>query len=458
MKSAARLGVSANWTARMAVPIELHRFVLLTLLFGATSWLGFLLGTPGLPMVHFEWLLAAPLLDTMLGRIWVALALIVACLRVVQNLFGFDQLFVSSYLLLHNLTGFPPLLVFAGSAAVLSIIGGLCLLLWRLPRRVVRVPASVVALAVLVLVGLKATEDHLKLNLVGTSSGYLLGSVKFSSMFHRGYSLPAPQGLDSPARRGAEYATERQQNYLFILVESMGSPRDAALRASMLSPFDSPRLHAAFDVTYGETPARGSTIHGEIRELCGGRLAQGLFESGNDHCLPAVMQRNGYTTTAIHANKAGFYGRNIWYPKIGFQHYINADGVQLPRHETANRWGSLLDPQTIEFATRHLSAASDRQFLYLLTVSTHVPAEPLPGTQPDADCLMKIPSQACTHISNLRLVLADIGKAALALRNTTIVLVGDHPPPFFAPSSRGAFSGDSVPYVMLTPHAPPGIK
>lgn len=436
----------------LAVNIELWRFCLLSVLFLATSVAGMWLVTPSLPLFYADLVLLAPFLMRRAARLLVSISLVIAALRVIQSIFGIDQLFVSSYLLLRNLTWFPVGFV----ALVLGLaVASLWLLYWsmsRLPSRTVRLSMPVIALAAGAVLGLKHFEDKVKLNLVGTSYGYLLGSFKFASMFNGHYSLPPPQGEHSPGGRGAELALARGTNYLLIVVDSLGMPRNVGLRQTLLSAIGDPRLRDRYEVTFGETAANGSTIHVEIRELCGGFLAGGLFDDGNGHCLPSELGRHGYRTLAIHANHARVYGRDTWYSKIGFERYVSADTGEMPSTESFGRWGTLLDRDSIEWAANQLTVADGtRKFVYLLTVSTHLPATMLPDALPDPRCLAVAPEHACVHLANLRSVIAAATESAKKLHDITIVLVGDHPPPFVSPRSRSTFSRDTVPYVILAP-------
>lgn len=439
---------------RPVLSVELWRFCLLFVLFVSTSAFGTWLATPGLPLFYVDLVLLAPFLTRWPARLLISISLITAVLRVIQSIFGFDQLFVSSYLLFHNLTGFPAaFIVLVFGLAIASLLLFYWLMSW-LPTRPVILSMPVIVLAAVVVLGLKHYEDKVKLNLIGTSYGYLFGSFKFASMFNGHYKLPPPQGEHSPGRMGAELALTHGTNYLLIVVESLGMPRDDGLRRTLLSALDDPQLRDRYEVTSGETPAKGSTIHGEIRELCGGLLAKGLFDDGNAHCLPSELRRQGYRTLAIHANHARIYGRDTWYPKIGFERYVSADAGGMPRNEWFNRWGTLLDRDSIAWAAGQLAATDGpKKFVYLLTVSTHLPATLLSDALPDSQCAATATEHVCVHLANLRSVIWAITQSAQKLRNTTIVLVGDHPPPFVSPSSRGAFSSDAVPYVILAPRS-----
>jgi membrane-anchored protein YejM (alkaline phosphatase superfamily) len=322
----------------------------------------------------------------------------------------------------------------------------------RLPVRTWSVPALVIIPVAAGVAAGKIAEDFAKQNIVGSSYGFFIGQLRFADMFNRAYRTPGARPTEYPGPIGAKLALASRLNYWLIVVESMGKPNADSLSAEMLSSFASDRLKRKYDISTGAVPSLGSTIHGEIRELCDGVLSDGLFGSANSHCVPSMLARNGYFTRAVHANGSTVYGRDVWYPKIGFAKISASDTEEALRGERSRRWGTKLDGDTIAWTASH--AFEHRpSFTYLLTVSTHLPASSLPGTSPSEACLAKSTPHACTHLANLRQVLGQIASAAQDLDDTIVVVVGDHPPPFVSSSSREAFSRTDVPWVMLMPRA-----
>lgn len=440
------LSGAEQWCVR----VDIWRWLVFGALFFGASVSAWLIGAPGVPVVCVDFLLLTPFLWHWLGRILMLVSVLVALVRSAQAFFGFDQIFVSSYLLFHNLLGFP---VYFGAAVVLMVLGGMCALAyitWRLPTRVRSWSLMWVPVCVVLVLGLRQLEDRVRLNIVGTNFGYIFGQIKFAGLFNGAYEIPRRQNENSVTKSEADWAIAHQANLLLILVESMGLPKDPDMAASLMGNFQLAELQAHYRIRTGSTVALGSTIHGELRELCNGHLIDGLFGAGNVHCLPMHMGRHGYNTVAVHANHAKMYGRDQWYPAIGFRQYINADGGELPRGEVGDRWGSLLDGDTIDWVASRISTRK-QEFWYLLTVSTHLPASQLPGVSVSKECLAGKGGALCVHHANLQSVMARISKAALRMQNTVIVVVGDHPPPFLTPGSRSMYSQDRVPFMVLEP-------
>lgn len=432
------------------------------LFFGITGALlalaGRQLGNSSIPLLHLELLILAPFLRQRFGLALMLVSLATDAARVAQGLFGFDQLFVSVPLLLHNLKAFPFSYALRLAMLLAAALGVVAVLLKLLPKRPWRAGLLPLAAAVTLTISARAAEDSIKQNLVGTSFGYLAGQASFSGMFNKGYTVPGGPVINHPAVVAAREAIDAQQNLWLIVVESMGMPKDPVLQRLLLGPLLADAdLHARYDIVSGQLSSVGSTIHGELRALCGGQLTQGLFDDlNNDDCLPARLAAVGYATQAVHANIASMYGRDVWYRKIGFKKYSASDtepGLIGPTR-TGMRWGTLLDGDAIAWVDATAFPPGLRKFTYLLTVSTHLPAEALPGAAADADCLAKATEHACLHLGNLRLVMTQLAEAARARDDTVIVLIGDHPPPFVSPGSRSAFSPSDVPWIKLRPRQP----
>lgn len=440
-----------EWFRFLSPNIDVAAFLFFLVLLEATSAAALLLALPGVPLSYLELFFLAPILHRRVGRCLMSLSVLIAAARVIEGIFGFDQMFIAVYMLIHNLPGFP--LRFLLSTAFAAAISVICLVVIaiRLPVRMLRVTFGWTLLAVVLISGGEVLKRHTKANLIGTSFGYLYGQASFSQMLWGNYKIPLWTADPYPGTVGARAALQSDSNYFLIVVESLGDPSSPALEQYLFSGFHDPRITSSYQILKGRIPARGSTIHGELRELCGGILSKGLMGTGQDSCLPGLLDQHGYSTTAVHANRAGMYGRDEWYPRIGFRHYINSDTHVLPVGNVSSWWGTLLDPDALQWITTHYFQGRRRQFVYWMTISTHVPTRLLPGATIPPGCQQIGDLEGCTHLANLKYVLNAVSTASQGLKGTTVVIVGDHPPPFASPASRQMFKADTVPYLVLTP-------
>ena len=321
----------------------------------------------------------------------------------------------------------------------------------RLPQKFIRANVAVMLCIILSCLIVKKVEVGTKSNVIGTSFGYLFGQLKFYNMINSSYEIPLRKNTPYPSELGAEFAIKHHTDLVLIVVESLGVPRNDFEKNYLLGSFNVPIINNLYRIEEGKTVASGSTIQGEIRELCFGRLEQGLFGQNAESCLPGILKKLGYETTVFHANYAKMYGRDKWYPKIGFDHYINSDSGVLPNDIDDYRWGTASDSELLGWISK-LSQDDKLSFKYILTISSHLPAKLLPNVKMQLQCSEKLPLNVCTHISNLRFVLNSIAEFASKSRNTTFVIVGDHPPPFMAFNGRSNFEENNVPYFLLLPN------
>ncbi len=430
--------------------LELYRFFLYSGLLAAASVWAKYLSILGVPFFYIDLILLSPFLRYKWANVLMVASILTSIIRIAQGFYGFDQLFISAYLLLVNVSGFPLWITLVSLFAVAAVLLVLVSAIRFLPRFFVRVPLLIYFLILLACVGIRLQEDNSKSNLIGTSFGYLFGQLYFSEMFYGRYEIPKLSKDPYPGQRGATYAVQNGTNLVLIVVESMGIPRLGLQRDKLFAGFGTSEILKKYKVEQGVVLASGSTIHGEIRELCGGRLSRGLFGGSGEGCIPGMMAREGYYTTAIHPNDAKMYGRNEWYPKIGFKNYINSSTGELPNDHVGDRWGTALDTSLIKWLGSR-QVPQRKSFEYILTVSSHLPAVLLPGANIWGSCSRSLTAHACTHLANLKLVLDEIISYAVRRENTTFVIVGDHPPPFVSPASRAGFQDFEVPYFILQP-------
>lgn len=256
------------------------------------------------------------------------------------------------------------------------------------------------------------------------------------------------------------------RHLLIVMVEALGVPRDSRLRAQSMRHWRSPAIARAFDVTSGTTPFYGSTTSGEVRELCG-RWGEypALIGKRDESCLASRLAKRGYGTAAFHAFDSGLFERTDWYPNAGFQEMLFRD--ELLAQGVARCPGvfpGACDRDIPAVLAGRLKSADKPQFLYWLTLNSHVPVTDS-HTLGTADCARFDPALARDGAMVCRLFkLWDATSAALAkmladpsLPPTDVLIVGDHAPPFFDRSQRRRFDPKLVPWVMLrhkpTPNA-----
>lgn len=269
---------------------------------------------------------------------------------------------------------------------------------------------------------------------------------------------PAGAAFSSATEQTRFAALAGDRNLLIVVVESMGLPRDAALRGRLLKRWGQPDIRRLYDVEVGSTPYYGSTTNAEVRELCG-RWGdyQELTEGVDRRCLPARLAAKGYQTTAFHSFHGRFFDRTRWYPNVGFQSMLFRD--QIIGRGAAQCGGvfpGACDRDVPAIIARKLKQTDHKQFVYWLTVNSHLPVA-ADETLRTNECqrfdraLGENQAMVCRLFSlwndldeGLAKLLTDPGLPA-----TDVLIVGDHAPPFFDRAERSMFDPERVPWVLL---------
>ncbi len=274
------------------------------------------------------------------------------------------------------------------------------------------------------------------------------------------YSRLAPAGApfsSATSQTDLLALADGQTNVLVVVVEAMGQPSDPILRRQLEAMWIRPELAGRYEMSHGQTPFYGSTTSGEIRELCHRWGNYAGIETAQPNCLPAQMAAIGYGTTSIHGFQASFFERDRWYPLLGFQRSIfGAELLQDGATLCPNVFPGACDREVPTLISRTLDEADKPQFLYWLTLNSHLPiienAEL--GTQ-DCARLGAARDSNFPMICRLFAIWQDIADALVRevsrpdFPPTHILIVGDHMPPFTHQASRLQFDPENVPWVLL---------
>lgn len=250
---------------------------------------------------------------------------------------------------------------------------------------------------------------------------------------------------------------------ILIIVESLGAPVAPDVADLQLQSLLQLDALSGVSVTRGSIPFHGSTVPAELRELCSVR-------SGTLHpdvtaiaaaCLPLQLRQHGYHGTAIHGFSGSMFSRNLWYRQLGFDDIRFAPDV-LRLKPDASRCGiafnGICDQDAWDFLLDQvLDDERERQFIYWLTLSAHLPlvADEQRGEQAHRDCAVLSDLQTqfpvCLLIHQHRSLFTRIAGTVASgrFRDTLLIVVGDHAPPFIRPPYRQVFSDTHVPYLII---------
>ena len=249
------------------------------------------------------------------------------------------------------------------------------------------------------------------------------------------------------------------RHLMIVMVESLGVPVDnPEMDRLMFERYRSPEVARRFEVTDGTTVYFNSTTAGEVRELCG-RWGDyyDLLDRKDTSCLPARLRARGYQTSAYHSFIGEFFERETWYPNIGFEKQTFAfDLFDQGVRECGGVFPGACDRDVPALLAAQLKQADQPQFIYWLTVNSHLPVPP--GLNLEVDNCEKLSPVLAENFPMIcrQFAIWDAVDSALVREITAddfpatdILIVGDHMPPYFDRHHRKQFAPDRVPYLYL---------
>lgn len=258
---------------------------------------------------------------------------------------------------------------------------------------------------------------------------------------------------------GIAARADGRRHVMIVMMEAMGAPTNPAIDRLMFERWRRSDIARRYDVRFGTAPYHGSTTNGELRELCG---RWGDYESVmgkiDSNCLPSRLAASGYDTVAVHGFAGSFFDRADWYPNIGFEQRVFGEHLLTSgMAECPGVFPGACDVEVPERLGARLKAAGEPQFLYWLTLNSHLPV-PESGVLGTGDCLVRNPGfpvesgGLCRLVSVTRATSDSLAEMLVdpALPPTDILIVGDHMPPFFDHLSRSQFDSYRVPWILLT--------
>ena len=263
--------------------------------------------------------------------------------------------------------------------------------------------------------------------------------------------------------RAGEAGAAGARHVVLVIVESLGRFRSEAAHRALMQTLDDSALASRYDVRTGDVPFLGATTAGEFRELCGEqRTFRNAPTAPRRDCLPQLLRDAGFRTFALHGFRETLFDRARWYPLVGFDSIIGERAMR--QRGITDACGTIFrgicdhDAASVVRQTLAEAPASERRFVYWLTLSAHFPV--------DESAIRGI-SEVCasTGVTDETLCLlmrvwsddlAAVRAIALdpALPPTRVIVVGDHQPPLGARQLE-SFAPGVVPYVDLLPHVAP---
>ncbi|MEL7444800.1 MAG: sulfatase-like hydrolase/transferase [Pseudomonadota bacterium] len=278
--------------------------------------------------------------------------------------------------------------------------------------------------------------------------------------YERSPSVGAPFESAMAASDAERVALAGNRNLAIIMVESLGVPTsNSEMKRLLFAGLETPVMQRRFESTRGTSLYYNSTTAGEIRELCGrwGEYHELVSAGGDLSCLPGRMRQAGYSTHAYHSFEGPFFDRATWYPGIGFDRTVFAkDMIKAGAEPCGGVFPGACDRDIPEQLARQLKAETGPQFVYWLTVNSHLPVPTEANLKVDrcervSGELARDFPMICRQFALWQDMEKALAREVLqpGFPPTDFLIVGDHMPPYFETRHRREFAPDRVPWIHL---------
>lgn len=400
--------------------------------------------------VSFVLLLIPNRWSRLLGMIALFIALIFDVLMLVVQIFPFLDLSAIRYLL--------PFIAIAPKSYIHLFVGGLIyfillsFVLWRISAktRITFYPVLLLAIFALLIHETTTLKYHSFPSGIlgrdnyyyGHSQVYLYHEMTKSSFVRWGNTTPVLSAYPNHKQAASTRLNQNPpaQKILFIVAESWGVARKPEAQRMILQNIYQQQNHFEW-INEGYFDFSGSTVQGELRELCQMAVQNGYALSRLDKtqfasCLPEKLRQQNYVTIAMHGTSGRLYDRYDWYQKAGFMQTIFGENLLEKKRCTA--FNGVCDselPQVV--LDKFKQHQNDKIFFYWLTLTSHAPfsKEDINGVA-RFDCTrfgMNPNGDICRNaqletqfFDNLANILNQP-----EMRGTEVMIVGDHMPPLF---------------------------
>jgi hypothetical protein len=187
----------------------------------------------------------------------------------------------------------------------------------------------------------------------------------------------------------------------------------------------------------------GGTTSAEVRELYNksGEAYYSIVQNGYSDAIsiPQLKYNKGYNTISLQSF-SGYYSNGYHFRKVAgfnqikdFSFFKNQSALNFNNH-----YISVNDEAVFDYGFKLISTQK-RAFLYILTINSHLPFH-VEGKKSELQSQSDRITEQFTQLANL-LKKYPVNK---------LVIVGDHPPPFFTRREIDQYSTKFVPAVIIT--------
>ncbi len=289
----------------------------------------------------------------------------------------------------------------------------------------------------------------------------------FAFTFHSKDSLASFSAtMHGPAAFEKYAAQSKGTIQLNILLESLGKFNEGPGQNLFRDSINQWLAPTNYELIYDTVPFKGSTVDGELRELFDLRGDYNLIiESGKEfNSIFKEKEKEGFSTYSVSSSSGKVFSDRDLYKIAGCDSsFFKEDLINLPNFNSATDLGressfiGVRDEFTFDFMMKKMDASKARkQFWYFLTINTHLPFT-LNANDKASEAYKTFKSkfapaytnnvseQTFKFIQELKYFIT----VAMQHNVSSITMVGDHSPPYFAAADRKFYSQELVPVYFI---------
>lgn len=237
---------------------------------------------------------------------------------------------------------------------------------------------------------------------------------------------------------------------LFIINESWGKLKDKNIEQDILH-----NVLNAEKFQQGSIDFSGATVNAEMRELC--QLKTSNFNMKNigkglENCYPNQLKNVGFETYSLHGANSTVYDRYKWYPKVGFNHTVFFENISnLSR---CYSFAGGCDRDIFNILPNLFGRNNNKKFVYWLTLNSHYPYDERDLKKYIFNCegfSINRESEICRNLNLQKQFFNNLSKIIdnKDLKNTWVIVVGDHEPPLITDKNNKIFIKNKVSWLSF---------
>ena len=240
-------------------------------------------------------------------------------------------------------------------------------------------------------------------------------------------------------------ADKKTQNVIFIVLESFRDYEVGEHDGFTLTPNYDRISKGNFTPKYFYTNSN-QTIKAEVALLCGqhdflvGTSISAYDMNYETRCLPKIFQENGYDNLWFHGGYASFYGRETFFPKLGFNQLHDRAAIENKLYAEGQshfirHWG-VEDPYVFAYAFEQLEKQKQPFFAEIMSLSSHHPFFDIQNRwdlggypkqiQGDMNNMYRKYQHVTYYTDKALGQFWDAFTKSHLYKNTIVVIVGDH--------------------------------